>query len=45
MLENPANPGQDGRSLGIVADQLALNAPQVDIVFLAIDAGTPAQWL
>jgi hypothetical protein len=44
MLENPADPGQDGRPLGIGADELALDAPQVDIVFLAPAAAVPAQW-
>jgi hypothetical protein len=44
MLENPADPGQDGRPLGILADELALDTPQVDIVFLATAAGAPARW-
>jgi hypothetical protein len=44
MLENPADPGEDGRPLGIRADEFALDAPQVDIVFLAPVAVVPAQW-
>ena len=44
MLENPADPGQDGGALGILADEFALDAPEVDIVFLALAAGVPAQW-
>jgi hypothetical protein len=45
MLENPADPGQDGGSLGILADELALDAPQVNIVFLATGAGAPVPGL
>jgi hypothetical protein len=44
MLENPADPGQSGGALGIRADEFALDAPEVDIVFLALVAGVPAQW-
>jgi hypothetical protein len=44
LLENPADPGQDGRALGILADEFALDAPKADIVFLAPAAGVPAQW-
>jgi hypothetical protein len=43
MLENPADPGQAGGSLRILADELALDAPQMNIVFLATDAGAPAR--
>jgi len=44
VLKNPADPGQDGRALGILADEFALDAPKVNIVFLAPAASAPAQW-
>jgi hypothetical protein len=43
MLENPADPGQNGRALGILADEFALDPPEVNIVFLALAAGAPAR--
>ena len=43
MLENPADPGQDGGALRVLTDELALDAPEVNIVFLALAAGVPAQ--
>jgi len=44
MLENPAEPGQNGQAARIGADELALDAPQVDSVFLAPAAGVPVRW-
>ena len=38
MPENPADPGQDRRALRVLTDQLALNAPKAQTVFLATAA-------
>ena len=38
MPENPADAGQDRRALRVLTDQLALNAPKAQTVFLATAA-------
>jgi len=44
MLENPADPRQNGGALRSLTDEFALDAPEVNIVFLALAAGVPARW-
>jgi hypothetical protein len=43
--KNPADPGQDGEAAGILTDELALDAPKADVVFLALAASAPARWI
>jgi hypothetical protein len=44
MLENPADPSENGGPLRVLAEKLALDAPKADVVFLALAASAPAQW-
>ena len=43
MPENPADPRQNRRALGVLADQFALDTPKAQTVFLATGANAHAQ--